>query len=197
MILPASLPASLEQLRQMLSQAARPTFTLCWSLRHIWASSWEGVHAIVSLKSCSDSSFRSYPLHFRAGPSLIKTLRSGQETHSNGFSNFFGCLRLVCYQGIEWDRLELKIEKCITRVTLLLSRELLWACVWAASRPCTFPSWFLPHCCSASTVVFDLRSNLVVDSSLHRSASCLGAIDPRKQLFAVAGQPQKLFRQLF
>ena len=37
----------------------------------------------------------------------------------------------------------------------------------------------LPHCCSASTVVFDLRSNLVVDSSLHRSASCLGAIDPR------------------
>ena len=110
----------------MLSQAAKPTFTLFWSLRHIWASSWEGVHAIVSLKSCSDSSFRSYPLHFRAGPSLIKTLRSGQETHSNGFSNFFGCLRLVCYQGIEWDRLELKIEKCITRVTLLLSRELLW-----------------------------------------------------------------------
>ena len=109
------------------------------------------------------------------------TLTRNKDPKS-GFGEFFGCLRLVCYQGIEWDRLELKIEKCITRVTLLLSRELLWACVWAASRPCTFPSWFLPHCCSASTVVFDLRSNLVVDSSLHRSASCLGAIDPRNSV---------------
>ena len=44
----------------MLSQAARPTFTMCWSLRHIWESSSKGVHAIVSLKSCSDSSFRTY-----------------------------------------------------------------------------------------------------------------------------------------
>ena len=59
LILPASLPASLEQLRQMLLQAARPTSTMCWSLRHIWASSLEGVHAMVSLKSCSESSFRS------------------------------------------------------------------------------------------------------------------------------------------
>ena len=59
LILPASLPASLEQLRQMLLQAARPTSTMCWSLRHIWASSLEGVHAMVSLKSCSESSYRS------------------------------------------------------------------------------------------------------------------------------------------
>ena len=33
---------------------------------------------------------------------------------------------IVCHKGIEWDRLELKIKKCITRVTSLLSRELLW-----------------------------------------------------------------------
>ena len=129
LILPASLPASLEQLRQMLLQAARPTSTMCWSLRHIWASSLEGVHAMVSLKSCSDSSFRSgtdvTPFTW-----TIKTNGFAKKKHSNdprsGCVQFFGCLRLVCYQGIEWDRLEPKIEKSITRVTSLLSLKLLW-----------------------------------------------------------------------
>ena len=130
LILPASLPASLEQLRQMLLQAARPTSTMCWSLRHIWASSLEGVHAMVSLKSCSESSFRSGTDVTRFTWTIKTNGFAKQKKHSNdprsGCVQFFGCLRLVCYQGIEWDRLEPKIEKSITRVTSLLSLKLLW-----------------------------------------------------------------------
>ena len=36
------------------------------------------------------------------------TLTRNKDPKS-GFGEFFGCLRLVCYQGIEWDRLQPKI----------------------------------------------------------------------------------------
>ena len=72
------------------------------------------------------------------------TLTRNKDPKS-GCGEFFGCLRLVCYQGIEWDRLQPKIENSITHVTSLLSWEL------------HLSSWFLPHCCSVPTVVFDTQ----------------------------------------